>query len=146
IDVKPLSVELGGQDPAHPVKLSRAVRSGAATEQRKRAGVPVEERGPSDLADLAIAEEPADRDVAHMLLEQPAVVVGLAEQVRAAPQTREQQRAVALALSARAIRLEQTDEILGRRAGIAQQEPDDLERPHARRDGEQARLRIEPDD
>ena len=58
----------------------------------------MEEGGPVHRTDLPVAEEPADRDVPDVIAEQPAVVIRLAEQVLAAAQAREQQRAVARAV------------------------------------------------
>src|SRR5262249_28793413 len=97
-----------------------------AAKQGKRAGVAVEECRTADPADLAIAEEPADRHVSEVFPEQPAIVIRLAKQMFAAAQTREQQRTVTATAARGAMAFEQPDQVLGRRPGVAQEEPDDL--------------------
>src|SRR5205814_4072491 len=59
-------------------------------EQGERARVAVQERGAPHWTDLAVAEKPAERHRTDFRTEQVAVVVGPAEEMRAASQTREE--------------------------------------------------------
>src|SRR5262245_21510355 len=70
----------------------RTVASVPRPEQAERARVPVQEGRSLHRTDLAVAEETAERDVADVTPERPAVVVRLAVEMLPATEAREEQR------------------------------------------------------
>src|SRR5260370_35189014 len=104
-----------------------AARGGLLPEEREGARVAVQEGRAADGADLAVAEEAAERDLAQLLAEEVRVVVGPAEEMRTPAQAGEEQRSGGSHTHRRAIALEQLGQVLGRGAGVAQEELRDLQ-------------------
>src|SRR5690606_18308268 len=131
----------GARELAHargPGGATRAARRSdrrTRAEDRDRARGAVQEAAIADEADLAVAEEAAERERAQVAAQRLAVVIRDAVEPGAAPEAREEQRAARRAARARrgAVAGEPLLEVLGRGARVAQVELHHL--PRAERGG-----------
>src|SRR5262245_49228552 len=80
----------GRRRPAAPGCPARSASAPLGAEQPERAGVPMDEGGAADRADLAVAEEPADGNRADPLAEHLRVVIRAAVEVDAPSEAGEQ--------------------------------------------------------
>src|SRR5260370_32726856 len=95
-----------------------AARGGLLPEEREGARVAVQEGRAADGADLAVAEEAAERDLAQLLAEDVRVVVGPAAEMRTPPHAGKEECSGGSRSHRRAVALEQPGQVLGRGAAL----------------------------
>src|ERR1700682_200884 len=122
-----------------------APSGGLLPEEREGARVAVQEGRAADWADLAVAEEAAERDLAQLLAEEVRVVVGPAKEMRTPAQAGKEERSGGSHTHRRAVALEQPGQVLGRGAGVTQEELRDLQLLEMRADRDGAARLVDAD-
>src|SRR2546422_576126 len=122
-----------------------APRRGLLPEEREGARVAVQEGRAADGSDLAVAEEAAERDLAQLLAEEIRVVVGPAKEMRTPAQAGKEECSGGSHTHQRAVALEQPGQVLGRCAGVTQEELRDLQLLEVRADRDCAARPVDAD-